>query len=109
MVATMRKRRPVIGDTCWQVEWIDELVLDECGDADRDACTVHCKSFHEDQLAEAEKFAESVYPASCNAYGVVELDHLTFEAYDDDDVMNEFDGNWQCDRETRVFSGEWES
>lgn len=47
MATTMQKPRPKIGDVVYQVEWCHKMAFDECGDMDRDNCTMmaDCPSY----------------------------------------------------------------
>lgn len=101
---TKHKKRPMIGDECWFVEWAYEPCFDGGGDID----PYNCKE-HEQIVAtkeEAEKVAHEVWPESCNVWGVVNYYPARFVPYDEDDALvYPHVGFWEPIGDTIEYSG----
>ena len=101
MTPTKQKSRPQVGDLCWKVEWCSKLAFNECGDVDRDSCTMARKILPTQQ--EAEAFAVKTFPVTTQTFGVVEITPLEFTMEDADLYPR---GHWQYCGDTYYFEGE---
>jgi len=77
------KRKPMVGDERYRVEWCESIPIDENGDGDLDAAVYRRRLFATHTAAIA--FAKSVLPR--DAFGAVDVTPIRFVAYDDDDAI----------------------
>lgn len=98
------RRKPVIGDECWEVRWCHASWLDEdgiTGDPDRDSYTVKDFKTH----AAAMAYAKKVYPKCC--HGVVNITPMQFVPYDEADAARyPHAGYWEATGDTEFYEGE---
>lgn len=99
------KRRPLVGDECWFVEWCYELAFNECGDVERDLCKMRTR--RAETKEEAERIAREVYPQTLNTFGVVDYWPSQFVAYDEADAARyPHAGFWEATAEAESYDGE---
>lgn len=106
-----QKQRPRIGDECWFVEWVYELVwvdgdsTSEYREIDREACKTRTRRVATKE--EAERLAKEVWPQTVDRFGIVEYWHAVYEAYDDDDGTGPYCHRWEPTSEwPEVYEGE---
>lgn len=106
---TSQKRRPRVGDTCWEVEWCEQLAFDSNGDCDHDRCKMNVRNF--DHESDARAFAESVWLKTTDAFGIVQVTPHEYVPYDEDETDPRLmgAGYWEATADSATFSGEWES
>jgi hypothetical protein len=101
------KHKPRVGDTCWLVEWVTKLGLEDenhpeygCN-PDKDKRSIRQVATKE----EAERLAREVYPQ--DQYGAVCYWPATFVAYDEDDTGRyPHAGFWEASTDGEYYEGE---
>ncbi len=98
------KRRPTIGDRCWEAEWLREYGIDpETGENDRDADKYVRRNFasREDAIA----YAKTVLPQALEPF--VMVTEMEFVAYDEADAGScPHVGFWEAAADSECYEGE---
>jgi hypothetical protein len=107
----MTKQKSRVGDECWFVEWVYELVwvdgddTSEYREIDRDNCKTRSRKVSTKE--EAERLAREVWPQTHDAFGVVQYWPAQFVAYDEEDAGRyPHVGYWEATDEGECFEGE---
>jgi hypothetical protein len=100
---TRQRRRPRVGDECWEVEWCAGVPLDENGDADLDRADYRVCRFADRDAALA--FAREIFPK--DHFGAVRITPERFEPYDElEAVAYPHAGYWQAIGDSEFYEGE---
>ena len=79
----MARKRPVIGDRAWRVEWCADLPVDAAGDSDTDMADNRCEVWLTKPAA--QKRATEVLPL--DVFGQVSITPVEFVPYDENDAI----------------------
>ena len=103
--------KPRVGDTCWFVEWVYELVwvdgdsTSEYREIDRDNCKTRTRRVATRE--EAAALAKEVWPQTHQAFGLVNYWPAEFVPYDEDHAgMFPHVGFWEATADGECYEGE---